>query len=84
MAGHLGMMGCEVSLYNRSSERIAHIQFAEGIERTGQIEGVGKLAVVTTDIELAIRDVELIMVVVPANGHVSWPKYVRPTLKMGR
>ena len=84
MAGHLGMMGCEVSLYNRSSERIAHIQFAGAIELTGQIEGVGKLAVVTTDIEVAIRDVELIMVVVPANGHASMAEVCAPHLKDGQ
>jgi len=84
MAGHLGMMGCEVSLYNRSSERIAPVQLAGCIELTGQIEGLGQLGVVTTDMELAIRGAELIMVVVPANGHASIAETCAPYLRDGQ
>ncbi|KAF0194599.1 MAG: NAD/NADP octopine/nopaline dehydrogenase [Bacillota bacterium] len=84
MAGHLGLMGCEVTLYNRSQDRIGPIGIAGGIELTGQIEGVGKLALVTTDIELAIKDAELIMVVVPANGHAPLAEVVAPYLADGQ
>lgn len=84
MAGHLGLMGCEVTLYNRSQDRIAPIEIAGGIELTGQVEGVGKLALVTTDIELAIKDAELIMVVVPANGHAPMAEAVAPYLADGQ
>ena len=84
MAGHLGLMGCEVTLYNRSQDRIAPIEIAGGIELTGQVEGVGRLALVTTDIELAIKDAELIMVVVPANGHAPLAEAVAPYLADGQ
>ena len=84
MAGHLGLMGCEVTLYNRSQDRIGPIEIAGGIELTGQVEGVGKLALVTTDIELAIKDAELIMVVVPANGHAPLAEAVAPYLADGQ
>lgn len=84
MAGHLGLMGCEVTLCNRSQDRIGPIQIAGSIELTGQVEGVGKLALVTTDIELAIKDAELIMVVVPANGHAPLAEAVAPYLADGQ
>ncbi len=84
MAGHLGLMGCEVALYNRSAIRIAPIALAKSIELTGQVEGFGPLKLVTTDMELAIRDVELIMVVVPANGHASMAEACAPYLKDGQ
>ncbi|MBT9134523.1 MAG: Opine dehydrogenase [Firmicutes bacterium] len=84
MAGHLGLKGCEVALYNRSQDRIAPIQIAGGIELTGQVEGVGRLALVTTDIELAVKDAELIMVVVPANGHAPMAEAVAPYLVDGQ
>lgn len=84
MAGHLGLMGCEVALYNRSAERIEPIAMAKSIELTGQVEGFGPLKLVTTDIELAIRDAELIMVVVPANGHAPMAEACAPYLNDGQ
>lgn len=84
MAGHLALMGCPVTLYNRSHDRIAPIEVSGGIELTGQIEGVGKLDLVTTDIDLAIKDAELIMVVVPANGHAPLAELAAPYLSDGQ
>lgn len=84
MAGHLSLMGCDVTLYNRSEDRIAPIESAGSIELTGQIEGVGRLKCVTTDIKLAIKDADLIMVVVPANGHASMAEAVAPYLVDGQ
>lgn len=84
MAGHLGMMGCDVRLYNRSGDRLVNIQHAGSIELTGQLEGVGKLTLVTTDIEQAIKDVDLIMVVVPANGHAPLAEACAPYLADGQ
>lgn len=84
MAAHLGLMGCEVSLYNRSADRIEPIKLTQSIELTGQIEGVGKLALITTDIEEAIREAELIMVVVPANGHAYMAEVAAPHLRDGQ
>ncbi|MBT9154016.1 MAG: Opine dehydrogenase [Firmicutes bacterium] len=84
MAGHLGLMGCEVSLYNRSADRIAPFAMAKGIELTGQIEGFGALEQVTTDMESAIKDAALIMVVVPANGHAAIARACAPYLRDGQ
>ena len=84
MAGHLGIMGCKVNLYNRSGDRLSTIQHAGSIELTGQLEGVGKLNLVTTDIEKAIEGAELIMVVVPANGHAPLAEACAPFLKDGQ
>src|SRR5690554_283575 len=69
MAGHLGLMGYEVNLYNRSAERIDPIRLTGGIELSGVVEGFGRINLATADIEEALDGVDILMVVVPANGH---------------
>jgi opine dehydrogenase len=69
MAGHLAYMGFEVSLYNRSEERLTSVRASGGIMLNGVVEGFGPLDVVTTDIAEAIAGADVIMVVVPATGH---------------
>src|SRR5690554_4008284 len=69
MAGHLGLMGYKVNLYNRSDERIDPIRFTGGIELSGMVEGFGRINLATADIEEALDGVDILMVVVPANGH---------------
>jgi opine dehydrogenase len=77
-------MGCDVNLYNRSEDRLTAIEHAGSIELTGQIEGVGKLKHVTSNMELALKDVDLVMVVVPANGHAPLAEACAPYLKDGQ
>lgn len=69
MAGHLAYMGFRVNLWNRTPERIDHIRLRGGIGLEGAIEGEGPLALVTSNLEEAIRGVHVIMVAVPAFGH---------------
>ncbi|HOB83222.1 MAG TPA: NAD/NADP octopine/nopaline dehydrogenase family protein [Bacteroidales bacterium] len=69
MAGHLSLMGHKVNLFNRGEERLWGVKSSGSIEITGEVEGFGKINMATTSIGDAIKGVELIMVVVPANGH---------------
>src|SRR3990172_6739839 len=69
MAGHLALMGFRVNLWNRTAERIEHIQFRGGIGLEGAVEGEGRLELATSDLKEAVADATVIMVAVPANAH---------------
>lgn len=84
MAGHLGLMGYQVNLYNRSESRLTPVSLSGGIELTGMIEGFGPVKLATTDIGEAIRDVDILMVVIPANGHAFMAEKVAPHLQDGQ
>jgi opine dehydrogenase len=68
-AGYLAYKGYNVNLYNRTMEKIKKIKQRGYIDLEGSITGRGKLDLVTNDIEQAIKNVDVIMVVVPASAH---------------
>ncbi len=80
IAAHLAIKGFTVNLYNRTISKIQPIKKLEGIELEGEIKGFGKLNIVTNNIEEAIDGVDAILVVVPANGHVSIARSCAPFL----
>lgn len=80
IAAHLAIKGFSVNLYNRTMSKIQPIKKLEGIELEGEIKGFGKLNIVTSNIEEALEGVDIIMVVVPANGHVSIARTCAPYL----
>jgi len=84
MAGHLALLGFSVNLYNRTEERIWAVQQRGGVELQGEIEGFGRLNIVTHFIEEAIRDADVLMVVVPASGHRFMAEACAPHLKDGQ
>lgn len=84
MAGHLALMGFDVSLYNRGEERLWGVAARGGVELVGEIEGFGKIKTVTTDIGKALHNAELVMVVVPATGHRFIAAQCAPHLKDGQ
>ena len=84
MAGHLAIMGHKVNLFNRGEERLWGVKSSGAIEVTGEIEGFGEISLATNSIEEAIKDVELIMVAVPANGHRWIAETIAPFLKDGQ
>ena len=81
MAGHLAINGCRVNLYTRKKSRIRPIISRKGIKVEGEVSGFGKLDVVTNNIKEAIKDVDILMVVVPANGHLFMAQACAPYLK---
>ncbi|HID55052.1 TPA: NADP transhydrogenase subunit alpha [Candidatus Poribacteria bacterium] len=69
LAGHLAIMGFDVTLWNRSEERLKGIRKRGGIEVSGAVEGFARIKTVTTDVEEAISQADVIMVAIPATGH---------------
>ncbi|MEG8946971.1 NAD/NADP octopine/nopaline dehydrogenase family protein [Rosettibacter firmus] len=86
MAGHLSLMGFQVNLFNRSEERLWGVKTTGGIriESDFGLNGFGKVNIATTNIEEAISDVDIIMVVVPATAHRYIAEISAPYLKDGQ
>lgn len=84
MAGHLAIMGHRVNLYNRGEERLWGVKSSGLIEVTGEIEGFGKINLATNSVSEAIKDVELIMVVIPASGHKWLAEEMAPHVADGQ
>jgi opine dehydrogenase len=84
MAGHLALMGHKVNLFNRGEERLWGVKKSGAIEITGEVEGFGEINLATNSIKEAIKDVQLIMVVVPASGHKWIAEEIAPYLTDGQ
>lgn len=80
VAAHLAIKGFTVNLYNRTFSRIQPIKKMRGIELEGEVKGFGKISTVTSDMEKAIKGADIIMVVVPADGHSFIAKTCAPFL----
>lgn len=84
MSGYLAMIGYSVNLYNRTLEKILPLIENPEITITGEENGIGRLNKATSNIEEAIRDVDVIMVTIPATGHYFMAKEMAPYLKDGQ
>jgi len=87
MAAHLSLLGAEVILYNRTQEHIQVIKARGGIEMEsyeGGPHGFAKIKLATSDLEAALKDAEVIMVVVPSSAHADIAKLAAPHLKDGQ
>lgn len=83
-AAYISSMGHLVSLYNRSLSRIYKIKKKKGIIAKGALDGFFPVDRVTQDIEFAIKDADVIMVVIPASGHKSIAEKMAPYLLEGQ
>jgi len=87
MAAHLALMDFPVVLYNRTPENVAMIKARGGIDlasRNGGPRGFGRLELVTSDIGVALREAEIVMVVVPASAHRSVAEKAASHLQNGQ
>ncbi|MHA1954584.1 MAG: NAD/NADP octopine/nopaline dehydrogenase family protein [Candidatus Heimdallarchaeaceae archaeon] len=84
IAGFLASKGNKVNLYNRSPERIRLLLNKKEIQLQGEIQSVGELNLVTTDISKAVKDTDLIMVVTTATGHYDIANALAPCLQSGQ
>jgi opine dehydrogenase len=87
MAGHLALMGTRVTLHNRTPERIAALKARGGLDiesYEGGPRGFARLATVTSDMQAAVADADVIMVVVPSSAHVDVAKSAAPHLRDGQ
>ncbi len=88
MAGHLSLLGFDVSLYNRGEDRIRPLQASGGLEIVTDHDniphGFARIDLITTDIGKAIEGRDFLMVVVPASGHREMAQHLAPLLKSGQ
>lgn len=87
MAADLALAGHEVRFYElpEFGERVQEVLRTRQIKLTGiGRQGVARLAVATTDMGEAIRDVDLINVVVPAFAHRRFFQEMLPHLRSGQ
>ena len=68
MAGHIGLMGFQVSLYNRSRKKLRPVIARKGIKVEGEVQGFGKIDLISNRIEDCIKGVDILMVAVPAKS----------------
>ncbi len=81
MAAHATAEGHEVSLWNRAAEEIPQLIQSETIELQGEIEGEFKLHRVTTDMDEALKDTELILITTPSFAHKDLAKQIAGSIQ---
>jgi opine dehydrogenase len=68
-AGHISLKGHSVNLFSFFKRELDPVSAKGGIKLEGDVEGFAELNQVTTSIDEAVRDVDLIMVILPALAH---------------
>ena len=84
IAGYLGMVGHEVSLYDIDAPKIEELQLKGGIKLEGRVSGFGKIECITTDIAESVKGAEIIMVTTVANAHKAVATAIAPYLEDGQ
>jgi len=87
MAAHMALMGCRVTLYNRTYNNVEMIAERGGIyleSFEGGPRGFGEIVLITSDIQKALDGANIIMVVTPSSAHRDIARLVSPHLKDGQ
>ncbi len=87
MAAHLALMGKEVTVYNRTFSHIEILSKRKGIELDsyeGGPRGFGNINKATSDMKEALRDAQVVMLVVPSSAHSDLAKVMAPYLQDGQ
>lgn len=87
MAAHLALMGLHVTLYNRTFDHITALKARGGVDlesAEGGPHGFAGLALITSDLNEAIQDAQMIMVVVPSSAHADIARNAAPFLHDGQ
>lgn len=79
-AAYLKSKGLAVNLYNRSFSRIKYIKKKGGIKAIGDLKGFFPLDNITRNLKTAVKDADIIMIVIPAFGHKDIAKKLAPYL----
>jgi opine dehydrogenase len=79
-AAYLSSKGYDVNLFNRSLSRIIDIKDNGGIKALGEIKGNFSFNLVTNNLEKAIKNVDVILIVIPASAHKDIAVKIAPYL----
>jgi opine dehydrogenase len=83
-AADLGRLGFDVTLQSRNAERLAAVKAQGGITMKGVYEGFVPVKLVTTDVGEAIKDADLIMLVVPSIALADYARELAPYMNPDR
>lgn len=81
IAGYLGIKGFHVTLFDRDIRKIEVLRNLGGINLQGQLNGFGKVAVFTTEIDKAVVDADVVMITTIANAHQEIAERMAPHIK---
>lgn len=85
VAAHLGYKGLDVRLYDIDQETVDIINQQKGINLVdGVVNGFGAIKFATTNLEKAVKDSDIVMVVVPALVHKVVAKDLAKVLEDGQ
>jgi len=84
MAGHLGLLGFRVQMYNRTDEHLNAIRWYKGIEIEGAVTGFGRVLMASSHIDETVAGVDVIMIVTPSTAHYSLATLMAPYLRDGQ
>lgn len=84
MAGHLGILGHPVTLYNRTAENLDGVRWHGGIKVDGAVTGFGPVRTVTSNIAEALDGADVVMVVTPSTAHRGLATAMAPNLREGQ
>jgi opine dehydrogenase len=80
MAGDLALRGAPVALWNRTAANVAVLRARGGVEVEGEVEGFGRVSLITDDLGEALGDARLVIVCVPAFAHRELAERCAPYL----
>jgi opine dehydrogenase len=83
-AGHLGLMGFSVRIYDIIPETINAIKKSGGIHIDGSVEGFGPVEFATGNIQEAVHGADIVMVIAPSLAHAVIAKDLSPHLEDGQ
>ena len=84
MAGHLGVKGFSVKLFDINEEVVRRINEKGGIAVSGIVEGFGKVQLASTNIREVLEGSDFIIVVLPSLYHNEIARACAPHLKDGQ
>jgi opine dehydrogenase len=84
MAGHLGILGFPVTLYNRTPENLDGVRWHGGIKVDGAVTGFGPVKTATSDMPEALSGADVVMVVTPSTAHRNLAAAMAPHLADGQ
>jgi opine dehydrogenase len=73
-AADLSRRGYSVRLHARHTDRLAPLRAQGGIEARGVAQGLVPIDLMTTDVAEAVRDADLVMLVVPSIAHAYYAR----------
>ena len=84
LAGDLGRMGFEVTLFSFFAHELAPVRERGGVELSGEITGFGPIARIVDSVLEAVDAAELLLIVAPAVAHQTYASLLAGGLRDGQ